>query len=98
MLYKRLLKKHLQHQALESSHFIIQHLSSHPDSAAAPHRRIASPVADECMDGSNRTRNVEKMPLRNPPQDGPLLAINGVMGPLKWPYKWVTDGNWGYNL
>ena len=44
---------------------------------AAPHHRIASPVADECMDGSNHTRNVEKTPIKkNPLQDGPLIVIN----------------------
>ncbi len=35
---------------------------------------------------------------RNPLQDEPLLVINGVITPYKWPYKWVagviTPYNW----
>ena len=41
MLYKPLLKKHLQYQALESSHFIIQHLSSHPDGCTSSQNCLA---------------------------------------------------------
>ncbi len=39
------------------------------------------------------------------PRDGPLLVINGVLTPYKWPYKWATGvitpiynpSKWSYN-